>query len=207
MNCWSVGSICLPATASGNQALQMGGCFFQVSAWGLKNTRMTRTWSAAGLRTLSVPGFPGTVSRNRYVPLCFGSPFSQAGRRRGDLFPAPQPGLLLTTAQLTPIQAADTYFQGVSELRYLWMPFCVVPLALAQPVPSLFQQLLNDWGDRLQTRHGLWAGPQWGQSETASILVDLPPFSSFTCLYSVFSFCSPRAQSRDCLVKNTHTHF
>lgn len=31
----------------------------------------------------------------------------------------PQPGLLLSTAQLTPIQAADTFAQGVSELRYL----------------------------------------------------------------------------------------
>lgn len=33
--------------------------------------------------------------------------------------PFPQPGLLLSTAQLTPIQAADTSAQGVSELRYL----------------------------------------------------------------------------------------
>lgn len=58
--------------------------------------------------------FPGIVSRNRCVPHCLGSPFPQAGSS-----PAPQPSLLLTTAQLTPIQAADTYFQGVSELRYL----------------------------------------------------------------------------------------
>lgn len=185
---------------------------FCVSTWALKTTRVTRPWSAGELRTPARAWLSqGQSVEAGLLPIVSEAPSPSQAEEGEVSSPFPQPGLLLSTAQLTPIQAADTSAQGVSELRYLWMPFCVAPLAPAQLVPSLFQQLPNDWGDRLEMRHGLRAGPQWGQGETASIPVDIPPFYSFYSLYtsmqqsSVAALQELSADSR--LLKKTHTNF
>ena len=47
------------------------------------------------------------------------APFPSQAEEVEVFSPLPQPGLLLSKAQVTPIQAADTFAQGVSELRYL----------------------------------------------------------------------------------------
>lgn len=170
--CWPMSSISFPIAASKKQALWLGGCFSEYphEAWrrpGWPNPALQHGYSL-----LPEPSFPEMISGSR-MALEAPSP-SQAEVEV-------QPSPLLSMAQLTPIQAADTFFfffaQGVSELGSLWMPFCVKPLAQARSVPSLFQQLPDRWGDRHGTRHGPRAGPHQGLGEKGRILVDLPSSS------------------------------
>lgn len=136
--------------ATKSHALVPGRMLFWVPTRDLKKTNVTRFWSAAELRTSVRVHFFQRWSASH----CLGGCFYQTGKGEAT-FLLPQSSPLLSIAQLTPIQAA----QGVTELHYLWMLFCVVPLAPAQLVPSLFQQLPDHWGDRLKTKHGIQAGP------------------------------------------------
>lgn len=154
MNC-SVGSICLPAAALGSQALQMGGCFSWVSIRGLKNTRVTRPWCAAGLQTLTVPGFPRDSQKEQVCSPLPWKPLLPGRQKKGRSFPCSPARPASHHSTTDPNSSCWHVFSGCFRASLFVNAFLCSAIgtstACSQPVPAAPQWL------RWQAPNKAWA--------------------------------------------------
>lgn len=206
MNCSSVGIICLPATASGNQALQMGGCFFWVSTWDLKNTRITKPWSAAGLRTLSVPAFPTGSQQEQMCSPLPEKPLLPGRQKKGRPLPCSPAWPASHHSTTDPNSSCWHLFSGCFRASLFVNAFLCSAIgtstACSQPVPAAPQWL------RWQAPNRAWA---LSRSSMGSLRDSKHPGGSS----SLFQLCFPvnslqfllsKSSVQNCLViKYTYT--